>query len=393
MTSKMPLRSWWGLIAGFVILTGCTSTGDTSGPTSSDAASTELATPTGTTVSSVTRPSASATSAPPQTSAPPAKTSTSATAEPTVISQGLQSPWSIAFYQATPLVSERDSARILELAADGSAREIAVISGVAPTGEGGLLGIAVRDDTLYAYFTTASGNQIARFPIEGRPGSLTLGRADVLVDSIPAAAVHNGGRLAFGPDGMLYATTGDAGDRGNAQDRDSLAGKILRMTPDGGVPADNPFPDSLVYSYGHRNAQGIAWADDGTMYASEFGQNTWDELNVIEPGGNYGWPVVEGIAGREGYVDPVQQWAPAGASPSGLAIADGRAYMANLRGQRIRVVPLSDPGTSTERFASEFGRLRDVVVTPDGVLWLLTNNTDGRGQPSADDDRIIAFSG
>ena len=161
------------------------------------------------------------------------------------------------------------------------------------------------------------------------------------------------------------------------------------MTADGGIPPDNPFAGSPVYSFGHRNPQGLAWDAGGTLYASEFGQNTWDELNVIEAGGNYGWPTVEGIAEREGFIDPVQQWAPVDASPSGIAITSGAIWIANLRGARLRQVPLKELAASTEYLVREFGRLRDVVVAPDGALWVLTNNTDGRGQPTSDDDRIL----
>lgn len=168
-----------------------------------------------------------------------------------------------------------------------------------------------------------------------------------------------------------------------------MSGKILRMTPDGDVPLDNPFPNSFVYSYGHRNSQGIAWTEDGTMYASEFGQDTWDELNRIEAGGNYGWPEVEGIVGEDGFIDPLQQWSPDDASPSGIAIHDGSIYIANLRGERLRTVPLADPATADEQFVDVYGRLRDVVVAPDGSLWILTNNTDGRGDPNRGDDRIL----
>ncbi len=155
------------------------------------------------------------------------------------------------------------------------------------------------------------------------------------------------------------------------------------------MPQDNPFPDSPVYSLGHRNPQGIAWGADGTMYASEFGQNTWDELNVIEPGGNYGWPEVEGIAGQDGFIDPVQQWAPEDASPSGIVVAGDVILIANLRGERLREVPLADLTTSTEQLVGEHGRLRDVVLAPDGSVWVMTNNTDGRGAPGPDDDRIF----
>lgn len=308
-----------------------------------------------------------------------------------VVAQGLDVPWSVAFFDGVPLVSERDNARIVEIGDDGDAREVAVLDDVRPSGEGGLLGIAVDAEHLYAYITTEEDNRIVRYPITGGAGDVRLGDRETVLDGIPSAGNHNGGRIAFGPDGMLYATAGDAGDRPSAQDLASLGGKILRMTPDGEVPADNPFPDSYVYSYGHRNPQGIAWDADGTMYAAEFGQDTWDELNVIEPGGDYGWPVVEGMAEDDRFIDPVQQWAPADASPSGIAVDDGRIVIANLRGERLRVVPLDDLGAATEYGGEEHGRLRDVVVAPDGALWVLTNNTDGRGSPGPDDDMILRW--
>jgi glucose/arabinose dehydrogenase len=306
-----------------------------------------------------------------------------------VLAEGLEAPWSIAFQGEAPLISERDSARILERRPDGSLRTVATIPGVTPQGEAGLLGIAVRDGTLFAHSTSADGNRIQRFEITGEPGSLDLGEPTTLLDGIPSAANHNGGRLAFGPDGKLYATAGDAGDRDAAQDVDALAGKILRLDPDGSVPDDNPFPASPVFSLGHRNPQGIAWDEDGTMYASEFGQDTWDELNVIEAGKNYGWPTAEGIAHEDGLVDPRQQWHPSDASPSGIAISHGTIHIAALRGERLIDVPLSDLSTSTPRLAGDYGRLRDAVIAPDGTLWVLTNNTDGRGSPTDGDDRLL----
>ncbi|WP_343035646.1 PQQ-dependent sugar dehydrogenase [Isoptericola sediminis] len=309
--------------------------------------------------------------------------------EPFPVTTRLAAPWSIAFVDGTPLVSERDSARVLEVADDGTTREVGVVAGVDGSGEGGLLGLAVDDRRrLFVYSTGADGNRIQRYDLRGDPGALTLGEPVTLVDGIPAASFHDGGRLAFGPDGMLYASTGDAGVPERAQDPDSLAGKILRMTADGEAPGDNPSPGSLVYSSGHRNVQGLAWADDGTLFATEFGQNTWDELNVVEPGANYGWPDVEGIAGVEGFVDPVQQWRPEDASPSGLAQRGGTLFVANLRGEALRAVPVDDPSTSAVVVDDE-GRLRDAVVAPDGSLWVLTNNTDGRGSPGEDDDRIL----
>lgn len=322
--------------------------------------------------------------------ADPALPETSTASE--VVVDGLDAPWSVAFYSASALVSERDSARILEIDSAGNPREVAVIDGVSPGGEGGLLGIAVNDDRLYTYYTADDENRIERFELTGEAGSLSLGAPETVFDGIPSASNHNGGRIAFGPDGMLYATTGDAGNGQDAQDLDSSAGKILRLEPDGAIPPDNPFPDSPVYSYGHRNPQGVAWDAAGTLYASEFGQNTWDELNVIDPEGNYGWPEVEGIAEQDGFIDPVQQWAPQEASPSGIAITDDAILIANLRGERLREVPLADLSSSTERLVGEHGRLRDVILAPDGSTWVVTNNTDGRGDPGPDDDRILRIS-
>lgn len=328
----------------------------------------------------------------------PSSAETSATAgnatptgTPQAVATGLEAPWSVVFRNGTPLVSERDSGRILELSPDGTTRAVGDIPGVAAVGEGGLLGLAVDSQgRLYVYSTGTDGNRLQRFDVTGEPGSLALGQAEMLLDGIGSASYHDGGRIAFGPDGMLYVAIGDAGRRDSSQDLESLNGKILRMTPDGGVPADNPFPDSLVYSYGHRNPQGLAWAEDGTLFATEFGQNTWDELNIITAGANYGWPTVEGIATTGDFTDPVQQWEPTEASPSGMTHIDGTLFIANLRGQVLRAVPVADPSTSTTYYDGEFGRIRDVTEAPDGKLWFVTNNTDGRGRPGPDDDRILS---
>ncbi|MCI9888782.1 PQQ-dependent sugar dehydrogenase [Micrococcales bacterium 31B] len=309
-----------------------------------------------------------------------------------VMATGLDAPWSVAFVGDGIVVSERDTARIVEVNRSGEVREVGVIAGVKAFGEAGLLGIAARGRFLYVYSTGADSNRIERYELTGEPGALQLGAGRTLLDGIPKAGFHDGGRLAFGPDGMLYATTGDAGRRPEAQSLTSFAGKILRMTPDGEVPADNPFEGSYVYSYGHRNSQGIAWGADGTMYAAEFGQNTWDELNVIEAGGNYGWPEVEGIAHAADFIDPVQQWRPADASPSGLAVTDDSIWIANLRGQRLREIPVNELNAFSEHYVREYGRLRDVTVGPDGALWVLTNNTDGRGGAGPDDDRLLRIA-
>ena len=308
----------------------------------------------------------------------------------------------VALADNSLLVSERDSGQVLEVSPAGTKRVVGTVPGVLHQGEGGLLGLAVRLDgcqgnpapdtgciTVYAYLTTASDNRILRMPLRGISGARSLGAATVVLDGIPKAANHNGGRLAFGPDGMLYATTGDAGNRNAAQDPKSLSGKILRLQPDGGIPADNPFPGSPVWTLGHRNAQGLAWDDTGRMWASEFGQNTWDELNGIVPGANYGWPVVEGIGKDSRFRNPVLTWSTAEASPSGIAIDGTTLYMAALRGERLWVVDLEETPSARAILGGELGRLRDVRLTHDGRLQVLTNNTDGRGDPMPGDDKVI----
>ncbi len=374
-----------------VLLTSCaTAASQPSASTSAPSPTPASPTPARTATPSASPPpsSADATAARPPRRAP---SPLRPVGRPQVVATGLDAPWSIVFRDdGTPLVSERDSGRILELDEDGKTRVVGTVDGVAAGGEGGLLGLALDDrDRLYVYSTAADGNRVQRFPMTGRAGSLSLGKPDTLIEGLPSGNIHNGGRIAFGPDDLLYVTVGDAGRSGQAQDRRSLGGKILRMTPDGDVPADNPFRNSLVYSLGHRNPQGITWTDDGTMFASEFGQNTWDELNIITPGANYGWPEVEGIGDEKEYTDPVQQWEPSTASPSGVAHAGGTVFVANLRGQVLQAVPVADPTSSTDYYLDDYGRLRDVTVGPDNQLWLLTNNTDGRGDPGPDDDRIL----
>ncbi|MEX1079747.1 MAG: PQQ-dependent sugar dehydrogenase [Homoserinimonas sp.] len=314
--------------------------------------------------------------------------------DPTVVATGLNAPWSVVRLEnGSALISERDTAAIKELTSSGEVREAGTVAGVAPGGEGGLLGIEVLDDDglwLYAFVTSDSDNRIVRMPLEGEPGSLSLGEASVVLGGIEKAGNHNGGRIKLGPDGMLYATTGDAGNASLSQDPGSLNGKILRMTPDGSAPADNPTPGSLVYTLGHRNSQGLTWDEAGRMWAAEFGQNAWDELNLIEPGHNYGWPEVEGAAGVEGFDDPVYQWSTAEASPSGLAHVDNTLFLAALRGQALwAAYPVDDRVDAVAWFTLEYGRLRDATPGPDGSLWVLTNNTDGRGNPAPDDDKLL----
>ncbi|MDQ4137485.1 MAG: PQQ-dependent sugar dehydrogenase [Actinomycetota bacterium] len=330
-------------------------------------------------------PSPTAGASPSPTPSPTPTAEPNAGAEPTgeveVLAEGLSIPWSvIPLSDGGALISERDNARILELTAGGEVREVGQVPGVRPAGEGGLLGIALLEESgdtwLYAHFTSGPDNRVVRMPLTGQPGSFGLGDQQTVIDGFAAAGTHNGGRIKFGPDGMLYVTVGDAQQRDRAQDRTARAGKIFRITPEGTVPDDNPFDGSPVWSYGHRNPQGIAWDDSGRLWASEFGQNTWDELNLIEPGKNYGWPVVEGIGGDGDFVDPVFQWSPDEASPSGLAWSEGTLFLAALRGQRIWSVDVRDGDPEArDWFTGEFGRIRDVAIAQDGSLWFLTNDT------------------
>ncbi|MFF3605630.1 PQQ-dependent sugar dehydrogenase [Streptomyces sp. NPDC002463] len=309
------------------------------------------------------------------------------------LTEGLKSPWGLAELSGGDLlVSSRDERTITRVdGRTGAKTLVGTVPGVVPGGEGGLLGLAVRDGWVYAYVTAASDNRIVRMRYGGGKGD-RLGPPEPVLTGIPKGFVHNGGRIAFGPDGMLYAGTGETGRTGLAQDRSSLGGKILRMTPEGGPAPGNPFPGSVVYSYGHRNVQGLAWDPQGRLWASEFGQDTWDELNLIEPGRNYGWPVVEGRAGRAGFVDPVAQWPTSEASPSGIAYARGAIWMAALRGERLWRVPLSGPERSGEPEAflkGGYGRLRTVLAAGGDRLWLVTSETDTRGTPGPGDDRIL----
>lgn len=308
------------------------------------------------------------------------------------LASGLEVPWGIdVLDDGTALVTERDSRRVLAVDPSGEVREVGEVTEAAPEGEGGLLGLAVdpasggRD--VYVYATTAQDNRVLRAElVDGR-----LGPAEVVLDGIPKGFIHDGGRLAFGPDGRLYVSTGETGDRDLAQDPDSLAGKILRITTDGEPAPGNPDPDSPVWSLGHRNVQGLAFDDEGRLWASEFGDSTYDEINLIEPGANYGWPLVEGPGGGDDFVDPLVTWPTSAASPSGMAYADGQLWVGALRGQRLWQVPVRGDrlGEPVAHFEGEYGRLRTVVAAPGGELWVTTSNRDGRGDPADEDDRIL----
>jgi len=307
------------------------------------------------------------------------------------VATGLDVPWGLAFLpDKSALVAERDSAKIKRIAG-GNVTEVGKVDGVDASSEGGLLGLAVDPryparPYIYAYYSSGDDNRIAR--ITYQDGKLS--QQQVILNGIPSAAIHNGGRLRFGPDGYLYAGTGDGSDRPNSQDDNSLGGKILRITTDGKAAPGNP--DGRVWiTKGHRNVQGLAF-DGNQLYAAEFGQNTWDELNVITPGSNYGWPAAEGISGLDGMKDPIAQWHTSDASPSGIAFAQGHIFMAALRGQRLWAIPVADGkrvGEPQAFFTNQYGRLRTVELAPDGSLWVTTSNTDGRGDTRDGDDRIL----
>lgn len=340
----------------------------------------------------------------------PAETATSQGSEPSddagpkrrgkprvvdTVTTGLTSPWGMDFLPGgDAVVTERDTGRVLRISAEGDVREIGTIDESVPANEAGLLGVAVspdfaEDSTLFFYYSTAEDNRIVRTTYDGQQ----LGELEPIVTGIPNAHNHDGGRLAFDEDGNLYASTGDASDRDLAQDRSSLAGKILRMTPDGDPAPGNPSGDSLVWSWGHRNIQGLAFDDTGQLWASEFGDQDFDELNRIDKGSNYGWPLFEGDGGAPDYVDPQIVWNTDEASPSGLAFADGQLWMASLRGERLWRIQLNGDQAQkpTDWFIGDHGRMRTVEVAPDGRLWVTTSNTDGRADPTQGDDRILVI--
>lgn len=321
-----------------------------------------------------------------------------------VLTKNLEIPWSLVFLpEKSILLTERlGKVRLVE-GGKLQSEPVLTIGDVQHKSEGGLLGITIHpkfaeNKFVYLYYTySGDGNTLNRV-VRYRYENKKLVDRKVILDAIPGAGNHNGGRIKFGPDGNLYIGAGDAQETSLAQDKNSLAGKVLRITDEGAVSAGNPFGNA-VYSYGHRNPQGLTWDSSGRLWETEHGPSgTWpdccqDELNRIEIGKNYGWPDSVGDSVKPGVVGPVKHSGRDTWAPSGMAFLDDSIYFVGLRGNLLMKAKINgDNVTLSEYFKGEFGRLRDVVVGPDELLYVLTNNTDGRGRQTEGDDKILVVN-
>lgn len=317
-----------------------------------------------------------------------------------VVAEDLEIPWEVAFLPTDEILITERPGRLLKIGVD---RQIIEVEGVTHIGEGGLLGMALHpnffeNNWIYLYLTSTNDkglvNRVERYRLENDK----LTNKEIIVEEIPGARFHDGGRIEFGPDGYLYISTGDAGNEDESQNKNSLNGTILRVKDDGSVPEGNPF-GTVVYSYGHRNVQGITWDDEGRMWVTEHGRSGiksgFDELNLIEAGGNYGWPVVEGDESQKGLIAPVlhsgasDTWAPAGGE-----FVDGIIFFAGLRGEALYAAKIEGEKVTELKmhFREELGRLRAVKIGPDGYLYITTSNRDGRGEINKGDDKLIKIN-
>ncbi len=329
--------------------------------------------------------------------------------------ENLEIPWSLVFLpNGDALVSERPGKIKIIKKGRTEAENYMAVPETSHTGEGGLMGLALHprfseNSYVYAMHTYKEGrelfNRVVRLIHRGNGAEFDR----TIIDKIPGHTVHNGGRILFGPDLMLYVCTGDIWQAELAQDKNSLNDKILRLTPDGDIPSDNPFSESPVWSYGHRNPQGLAWhPETGDLFSSEHGPSgeygLWgkDEINVIQKGGNFGWPEVVGAPGKDAFIDPLVMWQKA-TPPGGIAFAGSSLFVATLRSKSLVKIELetADKGYSVSNierwfasghFSGNYGRLRDAVSGPDNKLYVLTSNRDGRGNPFPGDDKILRIS-
>ncbi len=312
-----------------------------------------------------------------------------------IIAENLNTPWSIEKLNDTFYISERSGTIAKVENGQVVRQQVELEKELSQVAEAGLLGFVLapnftQTNRAYAYYTyqdnSGQYNRITTLILDNDIWK----EERVLLDKIPSGNFHHGGRLKIGHDGKLYATIGDASQSPLSQNLSSLAGKIVRLNLDGTVPSDNPIQNSYVYSFGHRNPQGMTWAPNGTMYASEHGNSANDEINKIEPGLNYGWRIIEGLEEREGMETPIftsgndNTWAP-----SGIAFYNGKLYVAALRGNAVLEFNL-ETGEQRELITS-LGRIRDVLIEGD-TLYFVSNNTDGRGNPQANDDKLYKIS-
>ncbi|MDR4889398.1 PQQ-dependent sugar dehydrogenase [Fredinandcohnia sp. QZ13] len=315
---------------------------------------------------------------------------------PSIIATNLTIPWMVTKTDGIIFIPERIGklSEIEEASGKVKPQQLKLHKEIPHQGEGGLLGFTLAPDfqtsnEAFMYHTyLEEGNILNRVILVERNGSTWVEKA-VLLEGIPGGRIHNGGRIKIGPDDKLYVTAGDAGVPENAQDLTSLAGKILRMNLDGSIPNDNPFPNSYVYTYGHRNPQGLAWDEKKTLYSTEHGQIAHDEINLVEPGKNYGWPIIEGSETKPDMVTPIYQTGEDTWAPSGIDYANGKLYIATLRGSMVRSYEIESG--RIEVVLDINSRMRDVYIE-DSTLYTITNNKDGRGNPKEDDDKLLSIS-